>query len=76
MNLEHAQRAAFEAWRKKTYSFPQLKRRRGNFDYIDATSAVAFDSWKAASEHAARICESLSDDANNNQCADAIRSGQ
>ena len=75
MNLEHAQRAAFEAWRKKIYSCPQLKR-RGNFDYIDTTSAVAFDSWQAATEHAARICESLSDDANNNQCADAIRSGE
>ena len=47
MSNTEAMRAAFEAWRKKTYTLPRLER-CGGFDYIYQTTALSFDHWQAA----------------------------
>ena len=67
-------REAFEAWAKKAYTTPKLIR-RGEFDYIDVQTAIAFDAWHAATEQAARVCERLGPDSTNAECADAVRRG-
>ena len=76
-------REAFEAW-YFAGSAPKANEQKANGVYKHMPAYLAWTAWDAATEHAARICESMKVDADSyfeinerlDQCADAVRRGE